>query len=96
MQVRAQLAACGAPVVGDSMYMPAAIAEKASPVRNPFRRNKREYEHETDELLAVEEWIRRHGKEPSVSIGLQACQISWDDGQHIYEAGTPWWRGKSG
>lgn len=96
-QVRAQLAACGAPIVGDSMYMPAAIAEKASPARNPFRRNKREYEHENEKFkLTVEEWIQRHGKEPSVSIGLQACQISWDDGQHFYEAGTPWWRGKSG
>nr|GEU61711.1 RNA pseudouridine synthase 6, chloroplastic-like [Tanacetum cinerariifolium] len=67
-QIRAQLAACGAPIVGDSMYMPAAISELASP-----------------------EWGAKHGKEPSVAIGLQACQISWDDGERLYEAGAPWW-----
>ncbi|CAN6546664.1 unnamed protein product [Malus baccata var. baccata] len=25
-------------------------------------------------------------------IGLQACQISWDDGNYTFEAGAPWWR----
>ncbi|KAK9267502.1 hypothetical protein L1049_009930 [Liquidambar formosana] len=91
-QIRAQLAACGAPIVGDSMYMPAAIAEMASPGLNPYGKYKKQYASENDKAIAVEEWIAQHGKEPSVAIGLQACQISWDDGEHIYEAGSPWWR----
>ncbi|KAL0727343.1 hypothetical protein Bca4012_023436 [Brassica carinata] len=95
-QIRAQLAACGAPLVGDSMYMPAAIAETVNPGINPYGKGN---EHctileENDKETAVAEWINRHGKEPKVGIGLQACQISWedDDGEHFYEAGTPWWR----
>ena len=92
MQIRAQLAACSAPLVGDSMYLPAAIAEMRSPGLNPFGRYKKNYTSETDEAKAVTEWIEQHGKEPNVVIGLQACQISWDDGEHMYEAGSPWWR----
>ncbi|KAF8096942.1 hypothetical protein N665_0298s0012 [Sinapis alba] len=95
-QIRAQLAACGAPLVGDSMYMPAAIAETVNPGINPYGKGN---EHctileENDKETAVAEWIDRHGKEPKVGIGLQACQISWEDGdgEHFYEAGTPWWR----
>ncbi|GKV16052.1 hypothetical protein SLEP1_g26759 [Rubroshorea leprosula] len=91
-QIRAQLAACGAPIVGDSMYMPAAIAEVTRPGLNPFGKHKKIYNSEDDKEMAVTEWVARHGKEPSVAIGLQACQISWDDGEHIYEAGSPWWR----
>ncbi|GMY36927.1 RNA pseudouridine synthase 6, chloroplastic isoform X1 [Fagus crenata] len=90
--IRAQLAACGAPMVGDSMYMPAAIAEMRSPGCNPFGKYKQNYTNETDKEMAVTEWIAQHGKEPNVAIGLQACQISWDDGEHMYEAGSPWWR----
>lgn len=86
-----QLAARGAPLVGDTMYMPAAIAEADCPELNPFGRNKKEYVSDEVKALAVEEWIARHGKEPSVSIGLQACRISWDDGEHSYEARSPWW-----
>ncbi|XP_024024709.1 RNA pseudouridine synthase 6, chloroplastic isoform X2 [Morus notabilis] len=91
-QIRAQLAACGAPIVGDSTYMPAALVEITSPGVNPFGKHRKLYSSEDDKEMAITEWIARHGKEPSVSIGLQACQISWDDGQHIYEAGAPWWR----
>ncbi|GMI91482.1 hypothetical protein like AT4G21770 [Hibiscus trionum] len=91
-QVRAQLAACGAPIVGDSMYMPAAIAEMANPGLNPFGKYK--YTSEGDKEMAITEWIAQYGKEPSVSIGLQACQISWDDGEHFYEARSPWWRSR--
>ncbi|KAL3624981.1 hypothetical protein CASFOL_031649 [Castilleja foliolosa] len=95
-QIRAQLAACGAPLVGDSMYMPAAIADASSPGLNPLGKNKKEYADDDDsKALAIEEWIARHGKEPSVAIGLQACQISWsddDDREHTYEARSPWWR----
>nr|CAN68642.1 hypothetical protein VITISV_030809 [Vitis vinifera] len=90
-QIRAQLAACGAPIVGDSMYMPAAIAEITSPGLNPFGKYKKKYTTENDRETAVAEWIAQHGKEPGVAIGLQACQISWDDGEHFYKAGSPWW-----
>ncbi|XP_057962589.1 RNA pseudouridine synthase 6, chloroplastic isoform X2 [Malania oleifera] len=91
-QIRAQLAACGAPVVGDSMYMPAAIAELANPGLNLFGKYKKQFTSEDDKTAAVQEWIAQHGKEPSIAIGLQACQISWDEGMHIYHAGSPWWR----
>ncbi|XP_027087742.1 RNA pseudouridine synthase 6, chloroplastic [Coffea arabica] len=91
-QIRAQLAACGAPIVGDSMYLPAAVAEIVNPRLNPFRKNSKKYANETDKAQAIEEWIAQHGKEPAVAIGLQACQILWDNGEHFYEAGTPWWR----
>ncbi|KAJ9169068.1 hypothetical protein P3X46_020536 [Hevea brasiliensis] len=93
-QIRAQLAAYGAPLVGDSMYMPAAIAEIANPGVNPFGKYKKQYVSQDDQSLATAEWVVQHGKEPNVAIGLQACQISWDDGKHIYKAGSPWWRCK--
>ncbi|KAI6704494.1 hypothetical protein NL676_007456 [Syzygium grande] len=91
-QIRAQLAACGAPIVGDSAYMPAAIAEMANPGINPFGKFKKVYASEDDKAVAVAEWVAQHGKEPTLAIGLQACQISWDDGEHVYEARDPWWR----
>nr|XP_043608978.1 RNA pseudouridine synthase 6, chloroplastic-like [Erigeron canadensis]XP_043608980.1 RNA pseudouridine synthase 6, chloroplastic-like [Erigeron canadensis] len=90
-QIRAQLAACGAPIVGDSMYMPAVISELASPGINPFGKYKKQFESEADQKHTTEEWAAKHGKEPGVAIGLQACQISWDEGKHFYEAGPPWW-----
>ncbi|KAI3740970.1 hypothetical protein L2E82_31445 [Cichorium intybus] len=92
-QIRAQLAACGAPIVGDSMYMPAVIAELASPGLNPVGKYKKHFESEADRESAIEEWATKHGKEPRVTIGLQASQISWDDGHHLYQAGPPWWNG---
>ncbi|XP_012568926.1 RNA pseudouridine synthase 6, chloroplastic [Cicer arietinum] len=91
-QIRAQFAACKAPLIGDSMYMPAAIAEMMNPGLNPFGKYKKDFTSESEKETAVINWIAQHGKEPSVAIGLQACQISWDDGEHIYEAGSPWWR----
>ncbi|KAA0056871.1 RNA pseudouridine synthase 6 [Cucumis melo var. makuwa] len=91
-QIRAQLADYGAPLVGDSIYMPAAVAEMANPGLNPFGKCKKEYTSEEDKENAVAEWIALHGKEPAVAIGLQAYEISWDSGKHIYNAGTPWWR----
>ncbi|XP_024984702.1 RNA pseudouridine synthase 6, chloroplastic-like [Cynara cardunculus var. scolymus] len=90
-QIRAQLAACGAPIVGDSMYTPAAILELASPEVNPFGKYKKQFKSEADRECAIEDWAAKHGKEPGVAIGLQACQISWDEGEHLYEAGDPWW-----
>lgn len=77
------------------MYMPAAIAETVNPGINPYGKAKKHHAMEEDDKeIAVAEWIERHGKEPRVGIGLQACQISWEDngGEHLYEAGTPWWR----
>ncbi|XP_075513767.1 RNA pseudouridine synthase 6, chloroplastic [Primulina tabacum] len=91
-QIRAQLAACGAPLVGDSMYMPAAISEANCPGLDPFGMNKKAYTTDNDKALAVDTWIAHHGKEPNVSIGLQACQISWDGEEHHYEARSPWWK----
>lgn len=92
LQIRAQLAASGAPLVGDLMYMPVAIAEMKNPGLNPFGIYKKGYTSETDDSAAVTEWIALHGKEPKIAIGLQACQISWDNGAHTYKAGSPWWR----
>lgn len=91
-QIRAQLAACGAPIVGDSAYMPAAIAEMVNPGINPLGNFKKLYASEDDKAVAIAEWVAQHGKEPTLAIGLQACQISWDDGEHVYEARDPWWR----
>ncbi|XP_051133663.1 RNA pseudouridine synthase 6, chloroplastic [Andrographis paniculata] len=92
-QIRVQLAACGAPLVGDTMYMPAAIAESGNSGVNPFGKNKKEFSTDCAKAVAVEEWIAQHGKEPSIAIGLQASHISWDDnGHHSFEAGSPWWR----
>ena len=92
MQIRAQLAAIAAPIVGDSMYMPAAVAQRANPHVNPFGNSKRKFTGEEDKEVTVEEWVCSHGTEPSAAIGLQASHISWEDGEHSYEAGTPWWR----
>ncbi|CAN0852378.1 RNA pseudouridine synthase 6, chloroplastic [Linum grandiflorum] len=92
-QIRAQLAACGAPLVGDTMYMPAAVAEMASPGLNPYgKHGQRQCPSDSDANNAVAEWVALHGSEPSAAIGLQACQISWDEGRYCYEAGSPWWR----
>ncbi|KAF5782756.1 putative 23S rRNA pseudouridine(955/2504/2580) synthase [Helianthus annuus] len=90
-QIRAQLAGCGAPIVGDSMYMPAVMAELASSGLNPFGKYGKQFESEAERELAAEEWAAKHGKEPRLAIALQACQISWDEGDHFYEAGPPWW-----
>ncbi|XP_057433808.1 RNA pseudouridine synthase 6, chloroplastic-like isoform X1 [Lotus japonicus] len=91
-QIRAQFSACKAPLIGDSMYMPAAMAEISNPGLNPFGKYKKDFSIESEEEIAVINWIAQHGKEPSVVIGLQACQISWDDKEHFYQAGSPWWR----
>ncbi|KAG4956232.1 hypothetical protein JHK85_042612 [Glycine max] len=91
-QIRAQFAAYKAPLIGDSMYMPAAIANMSNPGLNPFGKYKKDFSSESEKETAVVNWIAQHGKEPSVAIGLQACQISWDDDEHFYEASSPWWR----
>ncbi|MED6143887.1 hypothetical protein PIB30_009959 [Stylosanthes scabra] len=91
-QIRAQFAACKAPLIGDSMYMPATIAEMTNPGLNPFGKYNKDFSSESERETAVINWIAQYGKEPSVAIGLQAYQISWDDGEYSYKAGSPWWR----
>ncbi|KAL8143834.1 hypothetical protein V2J09_016866 [Rumex salicifolius] len=91
-QIRAQLAACGAPIVGDSMYMPVSLAERMNPGVNPYGNHRKQYEDVEIVRIAVENWIAQHGKEPQMAIGLQACQVSWNEGEQIYRAGAPWWR----
>lgn len=92
IQIRAQFAAIGAPIVGDSMYIPSVMAKTANPSINPFDRKWKEYATEDEKMAAIEQWIAQHGKEPYAAIGLQASHISWDDGNCSYEAGAPWWR----
>lgn len=94
LQIRAQLSAIGAPILGDSMYMPSAIAEMVNPRINPFGKFTTFSRNENDKEIMIKEWVAKYGKDPSVAIGLQACQISWDDGDDkcIYKAGHPWWR----
>lgn len=93
-QIRAQLAAIGAPIVGDSAYMTGAIAAKANPSINPYGRESLNYSSEEEKAAAVEAWVACHGKEPKSVIGLQASEISWDyEGErHYHKAGVPWWR----
>ncbi|CAL9109975.1 unnamed protein product [Musa acuminata var. zebrina] len=91
-QIRAQFSAIGAPIVGDSMYIPSVMAKTANPSINPFDRKWKEYATEDEKMAAIEQWIAQHGKEPYAAIGLQASHISWDDGNCSYEAGAPWWR----
>ncbi|XP_078437159.1 pseudouridine synthase family protein [Wolffia australiana] len=91
-QIRAQLAAIGSPIVGDSMYMPAAIREGDDPKVNPFGKNGGAATDSQNDSAAVLEWIGLHGKEPTAAIGLQAFQISWDDDTCHYTSGAPWWR----
>ncbi|KAL5730863.1 hypothetical protein ACHQM5_003649 [Ranunculus cassubicifolius] len=92
-QIRAQLAAYGAPIIGDTMYMPAVVAERLNPGINLYGEHGKLHSTEEEKADAEKEWMAQHGKEPSVAIGLQAFQISWDDGAHFYEAGSPWWKG---
>ncbi|CAL9131691.1 unnamed protein product [Musa textilis] len=91
-QIRAQFAAVGAPIVGDSMYIPSVMAKMANPSIIPFDRKWKEYASEDEKMAAIEQWIAQHGKEPNAAIGLQASHISWDEGNCSYEAGAPWWR----
>jgi len=93
-QIRAQLAAVGTPIIGDSAYMTAAMAAMANPSINPFGREKLSYNSEEEKEAAIGSWIAAHGKEPKSVIGLQASEISWEyEGErHSYKAGVPWWR----
>ncbi|KAI5074552.1 hypothetical protein GOP47_0010513 [Adiantum capillus-veneris] len=101
-QVRAQFASLIAPVIGDTMYMPAVGSFLKSPEVYPFQYMPAEVEEDTEvdtdtKMLTIddkvlEDWIALHGPEPECTIGLQASEISWDDGAYVYKANDPWWR----
>ncbi|GLJ26201.1 hypothetical protein SUGI_0502760 [Cryptomeria japonica] len=93
-QIRAQLAACGSPIIGDSIYMLASIKMIMSPHLYPFAEAESKKNVRNSEAMnsAIHQWKSQHGKEPDIAIGLQACEISWNDGECTYQAGLPWWR----
>ncbi|MCO5551778.1 hypothetical protein L7F22_005280 [Adiantum nelumboides] len=101
-QVRAQFASLRAPVIGDTMYMPAIARLLKSPDVYPFQNVlaevKEDIEADADSNIftldekILEDWIALHGSEPECTIGLQASDISWDDGVCVYKANDPWWR----
>ncbi|MCO5579362.1 hypothetical protein L7F22_033217 [Adiantum nelumboides] len=101
-QVRAQFASLRAPVIGDTMYMPAIARLLKSPDVYPFQNVLAEVmediEADADSNIftldekILEDWIALHGSEPECTIGLQASDISWDDGVCVYKANDPWWR----
>lgn len=97
-QIRAQFAALGAPLIGDSMYMPPVVSRLKSPELQPcYLRSAKPKDTVSDENgldideVGLEKWISLHGGEPECAIGLQALQISWDDGASHFKAGEPWW-----
>ncbi|KAH8957014.1 hypothetical protein BDL97_07G070700 [Sphagnum fallax] len=90
-QIRAQFAALGAPLVGDSVYMPAAAARLRSPNLDPFLDRLRAA-NEDDLELGEEIWKAQHGPEPERAVGLQASVLSWEGEPCIFRAGPPWWR----
>lgn len=94
-QVRAQFAALKSPLVGDSMYMPAVLSLLRSPEVYPFPTMLADIDDDSEVNIdesALENWVALHGMEPECAIGLQASQISWDDGACLYKAKDPWWR----
>ncbi|KAJ7516872.1 hypothetical protein O6H91_21G002400 [Diphasiastrum complanatum] len=94
-QVRTQLAALGAPLVGDSVYMPAAIMRCHSPEIDPIlevRTSTSSFFGNENLETALDSWVSCHGPEPECAIGLQAASLSWPEAGCIFTAGTPWWR----
>ncbi|KAL2613481.1 hypothetical protein R1flu_025173 [Riccia fluitans] len=98
-QIRAQCAAMGAPLLGDSMYLPAAIARLKFPevdpvLTAPFSEDESSWIGNIKDRRdggVMETWVSMHGREPE-ALGLQASQLSWDDGKiYKFKAGLPWW-----
>ncbi|EFJ05993.1 hypothetical protein SELMODRAFT_136149, partial [Selaginella moellendorffii] len=102
-QLRAQFSALGSPLIGDSLYMPAAAARLENPELDPFLDTRKK--EIADEEAGIEKspaeskqlekkWISLHGSEPLLGIGLQSCEIGWkDEGEVLrFRAGKPWWR----
>ncbi|KAG6546097.1 hypothetical protein Mapa_012503 [Marchantia paleacea] len=98
-QVRTQCAAMGAPLIGDSMYVPATIARLKFPDVDPCL-DAPVIEDESSWVGNIkdrrdgglmETWVSMHGREPC-ALGLQAYKLSWDDGKILkFKSGTPWW-----
>ncbi|KAI9123373.1 hypothetical protein K1719_004673 [Acacia pycnantha] len=70
-QIRAQFAACKAPLVGDSMYMPAALAEMANPGVNPFGKHKKDLIGEGEKEMASLTWIEQHGRNQVLQLAFK-------------------------
>ena len=87
-----QFAALGAPLVGDSVYMAAAIARKNDPHIDPFLEGSIGEEDEEALDMVNEQWRAQHGLEPECAFGLQASVVSWEGESRIFKAGRPWWR----
>ena len=92
LQVRVQFAALGAPLVGDSVYMAAAIARKNDPHIDPFLEGSIGEEDKEALDMVNEQWRAQHGLEPECAFGLQASVVSWEGESRIFKAGRPWWR----
>ena len=90
LQVRVQFAALGAPLVGDSVYMAAAVARMNDPHIDPFLEGTVVEEDKVD--MVNEQWRAQHGLEPECAFGLQASVVSWEGESRIFKAGRPWWR----
>ncbi|XP_024522388.1 RNA pseudouridine synthase 6, chloroplastic isoform X2 [Selaginella moellendorffii] len=107
-QVRAQFAALGAPILGDTIYIPAAIARRQNRAIDPVLRDDGQWSEEREER-----WILHHGSSaPKLAIGLQASSISWigdttidillvdeepidresSQSNFSFHASSPWWR----
>lgn len=83
-QVRTQLGALGAPLVGDTMYLPAVLT-------SGVRRSLAVSQEMVDRSDVMEGWKKSHGREPEGAIGLHASEITWDDMFGMVEGGSPWW-----
>ncbi|CAM6106761.1 unnamed protein product [Calypogeia fissa] len=99
-QVRTQFAALNAPLVGDSMYIPATIARLKFPdvdplLNAPIMDNEESWVgnvKDRKDAVVMARWVAMHGKEPDCGLGLQASQISWEDDEiHTFQPGAPWW-----
>ncbi|KAL2620647.1 hypothetical protein R1flu_000852 [Riccia fluitans] len=81
-QVRLQCAAAGALLLGDSMYIPAAIARLNSPEIDPCLyavvvENEQSWIGNIKDRRdggVMERWLAAHGREPKFAIGLQALE----------------------
>lgn len=88
MQIRAQFAAVGAPLLGDTLYGPLAAAGAAPDGGDSGKQA-------AQPLQGGERLLR----EPlAAGIGLQACRLTFSDNGELmrsrtcFEAPAPWWR----
>jgi len=90
-QIRVQFAALDAPLVGDSVYMPGAVARRQAAEVDPFLNSSSLQDAESLESV-IENWRNQHGLEPECALGLQASVVSWEGEKQVFRAGRPWWR----